>query len=400
MSALAGLKVADFAWAVAGPQVGRMLADFGATVVRVESSSRLDTTRQQGPFYGGKYDVQRSALYDNCNANKLGLTLDMTQAQGRDIARQLALWADVLVESFRPGQMAKFGLDYATLAAESPGLIMVSSSLLGQTGPHSSFGGFGNIGAALGGFQQITGLPDTPPVGPYGAYTDFPAPRMALIALLAALDERRRTGRGRHIDVSQVEAAATFLAPEIADAAATGRVKAAQGNRDAAIAPNVVLRTAGADEWVAISARSDAEWGQLADMIGGAALEPRYASLAGRQADETAVEALLATWALTQTAQQVEDRLQAAGIAAHKIAAPADVMADAHLNARGCFVHLPHPAGADTLFEASRCELSATPAEYIRPAPSFGRDSPDILGDLLGLDAAHIAELGAQGVLK
>ncbi len=400
MSALAGLKVADFAWAVAGPQVGRMLADFGATVVRVESSFRLDSTRQQGPFHGGSYDPQRSAGFDNCNANKLGLTLDMTMPEGRDIARQLALWADVLVESFRPGQMAKFGLDYAELAIENPGLIMVSSSLLGQSGPHSSFGGFGNIGAALSGFQHLTGLPAALPVGPYGAYTDLPAPRFALIALLAALDARRRTGLGAHIDIAQVEAAAALLAPEIADAAATGRIKPAQGNRDVAMAPNGVFKTSGEDEWVAISVRSDAEWVLLAELIGGAALSPSYLTLAGRQAQESALEMLVAGWAAGQAAQQLEDRLQAAGIAAHKVAAPADVMADPHLAARGAFIRLPHPELGETIFEAARCDLSETPAEYIRPAPSFGRDAAAVLGGILGLDAARIAALEAKGVLQ
>ena len=400
MMALEGLKVADFAWAVAGPQVGRMLADFGATVVRVESSVRLDTTRQQGPFPGGRYDVQRSAMFENCNANKLGLTLDMGKPEGRQIARKLGLWADVLVESFRPGQMAKFGLDYATLAPQNPGLIMVSSSLLGQTGPRAGFGGFGNIGAALAGFQQIVGLPGEPPVGPFGAYTDLPAPRLALIALLAALDERRRTGKGRHIDISQVEAAASFLAPEIADAAATGHVATARGNRDAAMAPHGVFKAVGEDDWVALSVRSDDEWQRLAGLIGGAALQPCFAGLAGRQTHEEELEALVGAWVAGQAAQVVEDRLQQVGIPAHKVSAPAEMIAEPHLAARGTFVRLEHPLMGETIFEAARCDLSATPAAYTRPAPNFGRDAQQVLGGLLGLGAAEIATLEAQGVLK
>ena len=194
---LEGLKVLDLAWVVAGPVIGRTLADYGATVVRVETRKRVDTSRVMGPFPDGRMDVQQSALFENCNAGKLGLTLDLASPGGQQVARDLARWADVVVESFSPGQMRRWGLDYEALSADHPDLIMLSTSLMGQTGPYAQFAGYGNIGAAMAGFQQLVGWPGELPVGPFGPYTDYVGPRFSIVALLAALDHRRRTGEGR-----------------------------------------------------------------------------------------------------------------------------------------------------------------------------------------------------------
>lgn len=262
---LEGLRVLDFAWAVAGPVIGRALADFGAAVVRVESSKRIETARMMGPFPGGKLDPQKSGLYENCNAGKLGLTLNLASEEGRAIVRDLVRdWADVVVESFSPGQMGDWSLGYDALRQLKPDLIMVSTSLMGQTGPWTSFSGFGNVGAAISGYQAIVGWPDAPPVGPFRPYTDFTGPRFALVSLLAALDHHRRTGEGCWLDVSQAESGIQFQAPYIARCAATGEVVTPQGNRDAQMAPNGVFACLplppNEEGWVAITARSDREW--------------------------------------------------------------------------------------------------------------------------------------------
>ena len=398
---LEGLKVMDLAWVVAGPVVGRALADFGATVVRIESSRRVETARLMGPFPGGRSDVQRSALYDNCNANKLGLSLDLSRVEGRAVARELADWADVVIESFMPGQMARFGLDYGTLRTTNPGLVMVSTALMGQTGPYAAMSGYGNIGAALSGFQVIVGNPGEVPVGPFGPYTDYVGPRFAIVALLAALDHRRRTGEGSFIDVSQAEAGISFLGPQIAEFCATGRVAGGQGNRDPGFAPHGVFRAAGADAWVAIVARDDAEWRQLAAIVGGAVLatDPRFATLEQRKANEDALERIIEAWTATGDAQALENELQAKGIPAYVVAASEDFMRDEQLIAGGHFVRLPHPLGGDSLFEAARYDLSETAAAYDRCAPTFGRDNRRVLREFLGYDEARIDELERNGVL-
>lgn len=398
---LEGLKVMDLAWVVAGPVIGRALADFGATVVRIESSRRVETARVMGPFPGGKMDVCQSVLFENCNANKFGLSLDLSTQEGRDVARDLACWADVVIESFMPGQMARFGLDYPRLSTLNPKLIMLSTSLMGQTGPSSAFAGYGNVGAALAGFQMIVGSPGQLPVGPYGPYTDYVAPRFSLVTLLAALDHRERTGEGCFIDVAQSEAGIEFLAPQIADYCATGRVAVAAGNRDVAFAPHGVFRAAGDDAWVAIVARDDAEWIRLATLIGGAMLagDARFTGLAQRKANEDVLDGIIGAWAAERDARAVEAELQGHGIPAHVVASSEDFVRDPQLLAREHFVRLPHSLMGESVVESARYRLSETPATYERSAPTAGRDNEQVLQELLGYSVERVAALKSCGAL-
>ncbi len=397
---LEGLKVLDLAWVVAGPALGRVLADFGATVVRVESSVRIETARLMGPFPGGQPDPQRCALYDTYNTGKLGLALDLSRPEGQAVVRDLAVWADVLVESFVPGQLARWGLSPDSLSAANPRLIGVSTSLMGQTGPASTLGGYGNVGAAMAGYQAIVGREGRTPIGPYGPYTDFIGPRFGLVALLAALDHRRVTGEGCWLDISQAEAGIQFLAPQVADTAATGRVATAVGNRDPQFAPHGVFACAGQDRWVAIAVRDDAEWSRLAGLIGGETVDDAFSTLAGRKANEDRLEALVEAWTRTRDVAAIERHLQALAIPVHRAADSADMVADPQLIARGHFVRLSHPLGGDSVIEASRFTLSETPAQYRRAAPHFGRDAREVLNDFLGYDEAKVAALDAAGVLR
>ena len=397
---LAGLKVLDLAWVVAGPALGRALADFGATVVRVESSVRIETARLMGPFPGGQPDPQRCALYDTYNTGKLGLALDLARPEGQAVVRDLAIWADVLVESFVPGQLARWGLSSDSLRAANPRLIGVSTSLMGQTGPASSLGGYGNVGAAMAGYQAIVGREGQTPIGPYGPYTDFVGPRFALVSLLAALDHRRMTGEGCWLDISQAEAGIQFLAPQVADTAASGRVATAVGNRDPQFAPHGVFACAGEDRWAAIVVRDDAEWSRLASLIGGETMDGALSTLAGRRANEDRLEALIEAWTRARDVADIERDLQALAIPVHRAADSADMVADPQLIARGHFVRLPHPLGGDSVIEASRFALSETPAQYLRAAPHFGRDAREVLNDILGYDETKVAALDAAGVLR
>lgn len=399
-SALEGLKVADFAWVVAGPCIGRTLADFGATVVRVESSRRVDTARMMGPFPEGKRDPNRSGLYDNCNAGKLGLALDLGIAEARGVARRLIAWADVVIESFAPGQMNRWGLGYDELREDKPDIVMVSTSLMGQSGCYANLAGFGNIGAAMSGFQPLVGSPGEPPIGPYGPYTDYVAPRFSLCALLAALDRRQRTGKGCWLDVSQTDASLQFLAPQFAEYFATGRSPQANANRDPTMAPHGVYPCAAPQSWVAIAVRDDAEWARLAPMLGAAGTPEHFRTLAGRKAHENTLDTMLGAWTCTQSAFTVEARLQSAGIAAHVVASSADMIADPQLQARQHFVRLPHVSGGQSVVEGPRFQLSDTPGRVARSAPVVGRDNGEILRDILGFDDTQIATLEAAGALR
>ena len=387
---------------VAGPLVGRALADFGATVIRVESRGRIDTARVMGPFPDAQFDSQQSLLFENCNANKLGITLDLGREEAREVVRDLVGWADVVIESFMPGQMARFGLDYPRLKDINPAIIVLSSSLMGQTGPNSRLAGFGNIGGALSGFQHLVGQSGELPIGTYGPYTDYVAPRFALMALLAALGRRRQTGEGCHLDISQVEAAVTLLAPQLLDFQINGRNAEAQGNRDAGQAPSGVFPARGEDRWVAIVARDDADWQRLARLIGGDALadEPKFADLAGRKLHENELEECIARWTRQFDAQLIEELLQGHDIPAHVVASTEDIIKDSQLLARDHIIRLPHPLMGQTVFDAARYQLSETPARYDRPAPHFGRDTAHVLGTILGYDADRIETLTAAGALQ
>ncbi|HXD91060.1 MAG TPA: CoA transferase, partial [Candidatus Binataceae bacterium] len=228
---LADLKVLDFFWVLAGPGITRSMADYGATVVRVEATTRTDPVRTVGPFLNNKIAQETSALWWNNNAGKYGITLDMTKPEAHTVVHDLVRWADVVTESFSPKAMKAWGLDYEALRRIKPDIIMISSCLMGQSGPLARFAGFGNLAAALVGFYNLVGWPDRRPSGPFSAYTDYIAPRFGLAALMAALIHRKHTGEGQYIDQAQAESALQMLALPIVDNAANGRAYDPIGNQ-------------------------------------------------------------------------------------------------------------------------------------------------------------------------
>jgi crotonobetainyl-CoA:carnitine CoA-transferase CaiB-like acyl-CoA transferase len=401
---LDGLKMLDLTWVVAGPVVGRSLADFGATVIRVESSVRTETARHMPPFHDGKPGVENSALYGTCNAGKLGITLDLGSPEGREIVGDLIGWCDVVAEAFSPGLMQRWGLDYETLAARHPGLIMISSSINGQTGPAARLAGYGNVGAALSGYQAIVGWPGEPPIGPFGPYTDYVGPRFTLAVLLAALDHRRRTGEGCYIDISQVESGIFFQSAELADYFAQGTIAAAIGNADRQLAPHGVYPCqpgGSAERFVAIAARDDADWQRLAVAIGRAdlAAEERLRTGPGRRAREGELDAAIAEWTRGLRAEQVQERLQAAGVPAHVSSSSTDFCTDPQLEHRGHLIRLPHPLFGTTTVEGPRYLLSETPGRVSRAAPTLGQDNEHVLTQILGYSHDRVTELQEAGVL-
>ncbi len=240
------LRVIDFAWVVTGPLTGRLLAEGGADVIRVESGKRLDPGRTLPPWPDAKGGVNRSQMFANANAGKRSVALDLARPEARELARRLVARADVVVESFTPGTMARWGLGYDDVRALRPDVVYLSTCQQGQTGPYAQYRGYGSLAAALAGFYAVTGWPDREPPMVYGAYTDFVAHHFATAAVLGALIERDRTGLGQHIDVSQLETGLHFLAPEILDYTVNGRIPARRGNADAQMAPHGVYPCAAA----------------------------------------------------------------------------------------------------------------------------------------------------------
>ena len=398
---LAGLKVLDFMWVIAGPTGTRYLADYGATVVHVESALRPDTLRTVGPFKDKRPGLDRSANFATTNAGKLGLSLNLTNPAGRDLALRLAAWADVVTESFTPHAMRAWGLDYESLRKINPGIIMISSCLNGQTGPLANLAGFGNLGAALSGFYELTGWPDRIPAGPFSAYTDTTTPKFVAASILAALDHKRRTGEGQYIDLSQAECSMHFLAPALLDYTVNGRAETRAGNRSLDHAPHGVYPCRGTDRWVAIACTTQAQWlahCEAADRPNWAG-DVRFATFEARQEHAVALDATLSAWTIERDTRDIVLKLQAAGVPAHRVVSSADAFADPQLKFRGHFVSVEDAAQGTVPVESSRLRFSHARAHVTRSGPAIGQDNDKILRDLLGMDDEAIAELAITGAL-
>jgi benzylsuccinate CoA-transferase BbsF subunit len=399
---LSGVKVLDFMWAMAGPAATRVLADYGATVVRVESEHKLDVGRGVQPFVDNTPGIENGGLFLDNNAGKLSLAIDLSKPEARDVVLDLVRWADVVCESFSPRAMRAWGYDYDTLRAVHPDVIMLSSCLMGQTGPLASFAGFGNLAAAISGFHEITGWPDRAPCGPYSAYTDYVAPRVTVAVLLAALDHRARTGQGQFIDFSQAEASLHLLAAPLLDHEVSGHVLGRAGNRHPQLCPHGVFRcrARGADDdrWIAIAAQDDGAWSRLAEELG----RPDLARLtpSERRAREDELEGAIDAWTSNLDEDELTARLQALGIAAHGVQNSPELWTDPQLAHRGHFTRTDHAVHPGLVVEASRFRLSRSAPAVYGPPPTLGQHSYEILHDLLGYTDDRIADIAAAAVLE
>ncbi len=399
---LEGLKVCDFSWVYAAPAATRILADWGATVVKVESTKFLDALRAGQPFKDGIVGLERSANFCNVNTGKLSLTLDLSKPEGRDIALRLADWADIVVENFAPGTMAAWGLDYETLSARNPGLIMLSTSLTGSTGPEASLAGYGTMGAALSGFHHLTGWRDRPPAGPFLAYTDYVSPKFVAASILAALDHRTRTGQGQNIDLGQAEASLHFLAPALLDHVVNQRVRTRDGNRSEDCVPHGVFRCLGADRWIAIAAETEAQWRSLCEAAEHPEWlkDPRFETFARRYANRGALERLIEEWTSALDVAEVEAQLQRLQVPAHRVSTAEDVLVDGQLRARGHFAEIAQPEVGNVLVETPRFRLSRSQFVGPLPAPNLGEHNALVLGQIIGMNDGEIAELVVSGALE
>ena len=398
--ALAGLKVLDFTWSIAGPHGVRILADCGATVVKVESATKLDAARGYRPTHRNEPGHENSALFDTMNAGKRSLQLDLNHPDARAVILDLVRWADVVVESFSPRAMKGWQLDYEHLREVNPGIVMVSTCLTGQDGPLATFAGYGNLAAALSGFYGLAGWPDRAPAGPFGAYTDYTSTHLVLASLLAALEHRRRTGEGQHVDVAQAEAALHYLSPALLDYTVNGRVAQRAGNRDAELAPHGVYPAAGDDRWVAVVCQHDAAWLALCAVLGrpDLAADPTLAGASGRLARAGELDRVLEAWTRDRPAEDIEQVLQEAGIAAHAVNNSAECLADPHLRARGHFVTVDRSDGP-RIVERTRFRMSRT-APTVGIPPFRGEHTDDVLGNLLGYPRTRIDALRQAGALR
>jgi benzylsuccinate CoA-transferase BbsF subunit len=400
--AFEGIHILDFTWYGVGPVTVKHLADNGAEVIRIESRTRLDGLRQAPPWKDGKPGIDSSQFFASYNTSKKGITLDMSNPRAREIFLRLLPWADVVTESFTPKTLRNWGLDYPRLSAIKPDLIMLSTCMQGQSGPHSDYPGFGNLMAALSGFYYIAGYSPDELCPPYGAYTDFIAPHFSACALMAAIDYKRRTGQGQYIDMAQYEAALHFLSPALVDYFATGRVLGPQANNSERYAPHGAYRCADEDaheRWIAIAVGNDRQWRALLEVLNSSATDGRLENMPGRIANRALVDELVGRLVATRHAEELTDLLQAAGVSAYPVQNCLNLHRDENLAAFGFWHWLDHPQMGPSPYEGLEHRLSRTPGELRSPAPVLGQHNDEVLSGLLGMTAAEIEQLKAEKIV-
>jgi len=396
-----GLKVADFSWIAAGPLITKDLANLGATVVRVETETRIDTLRFLPPWIGAP-GTTTGHTAANMNQSKLGIAINFRTQAGLEVAHRLVEWADVVVENFTPGTAERLGLDYETLRKLNPNLILLYTCMRGQTGPERKHTGFGVQGAALSGLAGVTGWPDRKPSMPWGAYTDFISPRYALAALCAALHHRDRTGQGQCIDVSQIEASIHHLAPTILDYQESGRVLDRAGMSSEWGCPYGVYRSAETERFVAIETRTPEQWRALVGLVPPLAQfsGDEFDSFEARRRRREEIDDALAGWCADQISFEVADLLREAGVPAYASLRATDFHADAQLAARGFFIELEHSGFGKSLFDGAVTIFSEMPSRPTRAGPLIGEHTFEVMKEILGYGEGEISEIATTGALS
>jgi len=393
---LAGVRVADFTLHAAGPFAAHMLSLLGAEVIKIESSRRPDIFRRPHPVYG-RLEV---ATFDQVAANKLSLTLDLKHPEGAALAKRLVAVSDVVAESFRPGVMDRLGLDYESLKAVKSDIVMVSVSASGQDGPERGYAGYAPLFGAAGGLGTLTGYVDGPPVE-IRHVMDHSTGLTAAAGVMAALFRQRVSGEGQHVDVAAREVASSLIGDAMVLYAATKREPRRLGNADPDMAPHGVYRAKGDDSWVAIAVRTEDEWRALAEAIDAEKWtdDPRFSTRLARQENAVELDRLIEAWTRKRDANDVADRLQAAGVAASPSLDARQIVESPHLRARGTIVDLERSSGERRAVVGPLWRFSKTPACIRRWTPELGEHNEYVLGELLGLDTGEIRRLVDEGVV-
>ena len=398
---LDGYRVLDFGWVLAGAIPGMVLADMGAEVIKVESHQRLDYMRMGRPIVGDQPDPEQNPMFHNVNRNKLSMTLNTTQPQAVEVARKLVACCDVVIENFSPGVMDRLGLGYAELRRIRPDLIMASISSTGQTGPLRDLRAYAPSIGALAGLDSTLGYERERPLGLKHAYADICGALHTVFAIVAALYQRKRTGRGQYIDLSMLRATVATQGVGLMEYILTGRVLQPQGNDDPTMAPYGNYPCAGEDRWVSIAVATDEEWRGLKQALGSPAwtADPQFASRYGRHKHRHALDRHLAQWTAARSPEQVTELLQSHGVAAIPVMGAEERLFNPHFQARGLYADIEHPAlGAEPIFNLM-WNLSRTPSAVRRHAPLMGEHNQRIFCGILGLSVQEVQALEEAQVI-
>ncbi len=410
---LDGVRVIDLTKIVAGPNATRMLATMGAEVIRVEwhDDRALDLLRGVRPLApGGASDsVNRSGLFNNINAGKYGVTLNMNLPQGRDLFKRLIADASVLCENYSPRQMERWELGYDVLSQINPGLIYMQITGMGKSGTYNSYVSVGPTAQALSGLTHMSGFAEPmPPAGWGYSYLDHSTGYYGAILVLAALLRRRRTGLGCYIDLSQTETGIMVSGTATLEAQMTGKPTDRHGNRmqSAAWAPHGAYPCRGTDEWIAIAIENDAQWASLVSVIEAPdwTRDARFSKAAGRKANEDELDRLVAEATKSYERYELMDRLQKRGVPAAAVQKADDRCdRDQQLKERGYFVPLPHSEIGTWPIEGFPAKFDKMPVDVgglpHRGAPMMGEDNDRIYRELLGLTNEEIESLREDWII-
>lgn len=397
---LAGIRVLDFCWMIAGPLTTRLLADLGAEVIKVESLARVDRIREVGVQPPGGGSTETNGVFHDGNANKTSLSLNLGSPRGVELAKELVAHCDVVTSNFTPDRMDRWGLGYEDLRAVKSDIIVASMPVMGSEGPHSSWRAVGNGVIAMSGLNAHTGFPERPPVGLGTLHSDFTTPYFGALQIAAAIHQRNRTGEGQFIELAQYEATVHLLDTEPLEVLINGEEPARRGNRSPYYAPHGVFRCLGEDRWVAIAVRDENEWRSLCAVLALDELgaRPKLLELQGRLAAADEIEAAISARTAELDDWTVADALQHAGVPASPVEDVGDLVGRDPLG-KSYLHESEHPFGHSMLqqHEPITWDGERLPVSH---APFMGEHTGEILADLLGMDEAAIAELAAEGVLS
>lgn len=402
--ALDGVKVLDFGWILVGALISKQLGDHGAQVVRVESRLRPDYTRTNRPvFRCSATNPDDKPQFAHRNTSKYSITINLKHPDAHIILDKLIRWADVVLENFTPGTMTKLGLDYEYMRKINPGIVMASSCVFGQTGPLAKSWGVDGTGSALSGRLHLMGWPDRGPLTPSAVpYGDGVLPLFAALAVVAALDYKRRTGKGQYIDASMFEVCANQISPVLLDWSVNKHLQNRNGNRVPSAAPHGAFPCLGDDRWCAVGVFTEQDWQSFCDVLGNPdwTKEPRFSSLQSRKDNEDELEKLVAEWTKQHSAEEVMHLMQASGVSAGIVQNAQDLVdRDPQLKERQFLVPVQHPVLGTFGHQAPPYKLLKTKAQ-LRAAPCLGEHAEYVCTQLLGVDDKEFTQLLQSGVFE
>ena len=402
-NALEGVRVIDFSWIVAGPQCTRILADFGADVIKIENYSNMDYIRASG----GADSPNRSPLFNTLNRNKRSLTLNVMHPRGMELLKTLIKKSDVIVENFSSRVLEKWGLGYEEQKKLNPGIIYCSMSGFGHSGRDRDFVTWGPTAQALSGLTYMSGLPGEESAGWGFSYMDHTGGFYGTIAIMMALLHRNKTGEGQHLDLSQVEAGIGLTGTSVLDYTVNNRPFRRDGmppgNRapEREIAPHNSYPCRGEDRWCVIAVTNDAEWDSLVNILGNPAWanDERFATMASRFANQNDLDEFISQWTINLTPLEVFDVLQNAGVPAGAVQTPMErAEIDLQLKHRGFIAEVEHAELGNTKVESIPMKMSETPWKLNKASPLLGEHSAEIYMDLLGVSAEELGTLFEEGI--